>query len=322
MSIMEIEFKSFNERDTVKAWRYSPITKPKAIVQVVHGLGEHSRRYLHMILKMNDAGFVVCADVHVGHGKTAYDANTWGDLGSKGYMTTIEDEHTLRKIVTEEYPALPYIMFGHSWGSMIARNYAAKYAEGMAGLIICGASADFSNMLDLVDKTQDYIDQGRDDEVVMDLIIDAFGDMTDRYENVNTPMDWISADEGVVADHSSDPFNNLSTPMNIRLLYDMGMALKMIQGTEWAEKIPENLPIYNIAGSMDPVASYGEGTKTITRWLTETGHKDLTTKIYPGFRHEIHNEPPIRDEVEDGIIAFINKCLPAAGAEADSAPRE
>jgi len=309
MSIREIEFQSFNERDTVKAWRYSPIPEPRAIVQIVHGLGEHSRRYLHMILKMNDAGFVVCADDHVGHGKTAYDSNTWGDFGTKGYMTTVEDEHTLRKIVTEEYPDLPYFMYGHSWGSMIARNYAAHYAEGMAGLIICGASAEYSNMLGLVDKTQGYIDQGKDNEVVMELVFEAFDDMTDRYENVKSPMDWISADERVVADHSEDPFNNLETPMNVRLLYDMGMALKMVQGVEWAAKIPKTLPVYNIAGDMDPVAAYGEGTKMVSQWLTETGHEDVTTKIYPGFRHEIHNEPPIRDEVEDGIIAFVNKRL-------------
>jgi alpha-beta hydrolase superfamily lysophospholipase len=42
----------------VKAWAYSPLGKPKGIIQLIHGYGEHSRRYLHMIVKFNEAGYV------------------------------------------------------------------------------------------------------------------------------------------------------------------------------------------------------------------------------------------------------------------------
>lgn len=87
MSIREISFPSANGRDTIKAWSYSPLGKPKAIVQLIHGYGEHSRRYLHMISKFNEAGFVVFADDHLGHGKTGYDGGTLGDPHSGGYMT-------------------------------------------------------------------------------------------------------------------------------------------------------------------------------------------------------------------------------------------
>ena len=71
MSIKEICFQSANERDTVKGWIYTPLQKPRAIIQVVHGFGEHSRRYIRMINKFQDAGYVVYADDHIGHGKTA-----------------------------------------------------------------------------------------------------------------------------------------------------------------------------------------------------------------------------------------------------------
>ena len=74
MSIREISFPSANGRDTVKAWAYSPLGKPRAVIQLIHGYGEHSRRYLHMIGAFNAAGFVVYADDHIGHGKTAFDA--------------------------------------------------------------------------------------------------------------------------------------------------------------------------------------------------------------------------------------------------------
>ena len=125
----EVTFPSFNERDTVYGWIYVPACKPKGIIQLVHGFGEHSRRYLHMIVGYLEAGYIVAADDHVGHGKTAVENNTWGDWGDKGVHTMMEDEHKLKEVVESFYPDLPYFMFGHSMGSFIARDFIAKYGN-------------------------------------------------------------------------------------------------------------------------------------------------------------------------------------------------
>ncbi len=42
--------------------------------------------------------------------------------------------------------------------------------------------------------------------------------------------------------------------------------------------------------------------------MAELGHP-VSVKLYSGYRHEIHNERPIRDEVEAGIVAFIDRIL-------------
>lgn len=305
MSFQEKNFKSFNQKDIIQAWIYTPISKPRGILQLVHGFGEHSRRYLHMILKLNEAGFVVAADDHVGHGKTAYDSGNWSDWGDKGYMTMAEDEHTLRKIVQEEYPDLPYFMYGHSMGSMIARCYAAAYGEGIDGLILCGTSGVFPNAGPLVPVLKKLIEEGKGEEIDLDCLGKLLGWMTERCENSTTANDWICGDPDVVADHAKDPFNNFITPPNIRSLYYFVMMMDTIVGTQWAEKVPAPIPIYNIAGDQDPVGQYGEGVYSVSNWLAETGHK-VKTKIYPGKRHEIHNYRDIRDEVEDGMIDFMN----------------
>ena len=104
----EVSFASFNGRDQVQGWIYVPACKSKGIVQVIHGFGEHSRRYLHMISAFLDAGYIVAADDHVGHGKTAMVNEVWGDWGDKGPHTMMEDEHTLKEIVCGKYPDLPY----------------------------------------------------------------------------------------------------------------------------------------------------------------------------------------------------------------------
>ena len=134
----EVSFKSFNERDTVYGWIYVPACEPKGIVQLIHGFGEHSRRYFHLIVRLMEAGYIVAADDHVGHGKTALENNTWGDWGNQGFHTIMEDEHQLKALVSELYPNLPYFLYGHSMGSMIARDFMTKYGEELTGATICG----------------------------------------------------------------------------------------------------------------------------------------------------------------------------------------
>ena len=55
----------------------------------------------------------------------------------------MEDEHKLKEIVSKMYPDLPYFMFGHSMGSFITRDFAAKYGEELAGITICGTAGHF-----------------------------------------------------------------------------------------------------------------------------------------------------------------------------------
>ena len=97
-----VSFPSFyNGRDTVQGWIYVPTAEPKGIVQLVHGFGEHSRRYLYLIVRFLEGGTIVFADDHVGHGKIAMANNTWGDWGDAGCHTVREDEHTLRKLTSQ-----------------------------------------------------------------------------------------------------------------------------------------------------------------------------------------------------------------------------
>ena len=115
----EVSFPSSNKRDEVQGWIYVPAARPKGIVQIIHGFGEHSRRYLHMISKFMDAGFIVAADDHVGHGKTAMVSGVWGDWGDAGFHTMMEDEHTLKELVCEKYPNPSLFPFpGTAWAPL------------------------------------------------------------------------------------------------------------------------------------------------------------------------------------------------------------
>ena len=304
----EVSFKSFNERDTVYGWIYVPAAPAKGIVQLIHGFGEHSRRYLHMIVKFLDAGYIVAADDHVGHGKTAVENGTWGDWGGKGCHTMMEDEHTLTTLVKEKYPGLPYFLFGHSMGSMIARDYAAKYGSELAGLTICGTCGAFRGAAETAAKLSEAIALGKGEESDPAFSAELMGWLCEYCGDIKIGNEWICSDIYVQQDHADDPFDAFTKPTSNRSLYDFTQMMEVINGLEWAKKVPASLPIYNIAGDLDPVGEYGEGVYAVTSWLRATGH-NVKTKLYSGYRHEIHNYSGIKDEVEAGIIAFMNENL-------------
>ena len=304
----EVSFTSYNERDQVQAWIYVPACKPNGIVQLIHGFGEDSRRYIHMISAFLDAGYIVAADDHVGHGKTAMVNNVWGDWGDKGCHTMMEDEHTLKKIVCEKYPNLPYFLFGHSMGSFITRDFIAKYGNELNGATICGTTGIFRGAKEVKEKLKEIIDAGHGEESDPNIVGSLMGWMCERCGEVQIGNEWICHDPYVQKDHAQDPFDAFTRPTSNRSIYDFIQMMLTIEGTQWAKKVPKKLPIYNIAGDQDPVGEYGLGVCQVSNWLVETGHH-VTTKLYSGYRHEIHNYAEIKNEVEAGIIEFMNSNL-------------
>lgn len=304
MAIHEISFTSFNEKDTIKGWLYTPIREPRGVVQIVHGFREHSRRYLHMILTLNEAGFVVAADDHVGHGKTAYDSGNWSDWGDKGYMTMTEDEHALRGIVQEKFPDIPYFMFGHSLGSMIIRLYATVYGDGLDGAILCGTSGVFPMAKETADALEKEMDAGKGAEIHPEYLEMLMSRQMDRITEDDPSGDIVSIDPDIVEDHANDPFNNFVSPPNIRSIYHFAKTMVDIVGTGWANNVPGSIPFLVVSGDEDPVGQYGEGVYEASNWLIDTGH-DVMTKLYPGYRHEIHQHRDTRDEVETRMLSFI-----------------
>lgn len=301
----EVSFKSYNGRDDIQAWIYVPAEPAKGIVQLVHGFGEHSRRYLHMIAAFVEAGYIVAADDHTGHGKTAMVNGVWGDWGDKGYEVMREDENTLRRLTQEKYPDLPYFFYGHSMGSFITRDYIAHYGAGLAGATLCGTCGEFPGADKVAAELDAVIAEGHGEESDPRFGADLMGWMCERCGDVKLGNEWINHSRAAQLDHAQDPFDAFTRPTSNRAMRYFIQMMQVITGEDWAKQVPQDLPIYNIAGDQDPVGSYGVGVCQCSNWLVATGH-DVTTKLYSGYRHEIHNYPDIKDQVEQGIIDFMD----------------
>lgn len=311
MSVREIEFQSANGRDMVKAWAYTPLGKPRAVIQLMHGYGEHSRRYFHMIGKFQEAGFVVYADDHIGHGKTGRDNHSLGDPHSNGYMTYLKDERSLHDLAVADYPDLPYVVFGHSWGSMLARGYAAHYGEDIKALMLCGVCSQWKGCE--VEYEDPELKKAYEEDPYQKAGIwfdKVFSGMTDRVENPESAADWIANNPDVVKDHAGDMFNTFDT--TLELVWDFVQLYHFIESDEWAPMVPGQIPVYLIAGDQDPCGNYGEGLYHVANLLANTGNP-VSVKAYSGYRHEIHNELELRDEVVAGLVRFVNDVLEKNG---------
>lgn len=300
----EYTFLSADGKTTVYYSLWLPEGEPAGVVQICHGMAEHIARYAWLAEQLTAKGYAVCGDDHLGHGRTARAKEDLGYFGEKdGWLHLIEDEHRLREEMQRRFPGLRYFLLGHSMGSFITRNYVAKYGDGLAGYICCGTSGPnpgaglgifLTNILCALGK-------GRKTGYFINKL--AFGGYNSRYENAQTGLEWLSRDQSVYLPFADDEkCNFIFTNAGFRDLFRL---LKNVTGLKWSSRISKDLPILIMSGDMDPVGQYGEGPKKVDAWLREAGIRDVTLKLYPDARHELHNEIN-RDEVAEDLIAWLS----------------
>ena len=116
--MQDIYYPSKDGKNTVHACLWLPQGKAKAVVQLIHGMCEYAERYAPFAQFLNEHGYIVCADDHLGHGKTA---KTEEDLGyfndQRDYNIVVEDIHELKLTVQKQTGELPWLVLGHSMGS-------------------------------------------------------------------------------------------------------------------------------------------------------------------------------------------------------------
>jgi len=270
----------------VAAWQWSKPGPVRAVLQVAHGMGEHARRYKDKLEPLMDAGIVVYANDHRGHGLTAPTENDYGDFGALGFPSLVSDMARLSARAREENPGVPLILMGHSMGSFAAQLYALLHSEDIDGLVISGSAA--------LDKVVEVLPADPDAPA-----LDAFNG---AFEPARTPFDWLSRDEAEVDAYIADPMCGFSvTPASMQ---SMVVALLPTADPGEVRRIREDLPVYFFSGDKDPVG--GPDLAFLTTLIDRYKARGLkvTTNIYKGGRHEMLNETN-RDEVVANLQNFI-----------------
>ncbi len=290
--------------------RWEPEGRPRGVVQIVHGIAEFAQRYEGFADFLTKQGFLVVAEDHMGHGRSINGGGIRGYFHG-GWFAAVEDTHRLMTMTREEYPDIPYILFGHSMGSFMARTILCRYPDGeLTAAILCGTGwQPTSAMPAVIALTKAVCKRAGQTSCSRRLDRLIFGSYNRKVEHPRTGYDWLTRDNAVVDAYVADPLCGFVATTG--LLRDMMEGIYYIQKPENLAKMNKNLPVFFIAGGDDPVGNYGKGVVQAARAFRKAGMKDVDQKIYPLCRHEILNEINRREVYKD-ILGWIESRIPAA----------
>jgi alpha-beta hydrolase superfamily lysophospholipase len=298
------------ENMDIFVYKWSPEQKSdiKGVVQISHGMAETAARYERFANVLVDSGFIVYANDHRGHGRTAKVLENLGYLGDKdGYNFLVENMHQLTEIVVNENKGIPVILLGHSMGSFLTQRYISKYGDELRGAILSGTNGDQGMILNigLIIAKLEIHNKGRKAKSEL-LNKMCFGAYNKAFKPNRTDFDWLSNDNAEVDKYVNDPF--CGSVFTTSFYYDFFSGLKETYKLENVIHIPKELPIYILSGEKDPVGNNTKGVMKLINTYKRIGLKNIKYKFYKNGRHEMLNDIN-RDEVIEDIINWINEII-------------
>ena len=302
-------YESSTGKNQIHARICTPDGTPRGIVQIAHGIAEHINRYEDFMRFLAENGFVAVGNDHLGHGKSIARLEEQGIFAENGgWNYVVEDMKKLRELVTEQFPNLPYVFFGHSMGSFLTRTFLILHPDLYDAAILSGTGHQSPALVnggflaaELMTKLKGPRSSG---QALNDM---AFGSYCKRIENPRTPFDWLSRDSETVDRYIADPLCGFVCKTS--LYRDMMGGLKFLTSQKNINKMNKNAPIYFMSGAEDPVGDYGAGVETAYKAFCRAGLKDVMIRLYPGGRHEMLSELN-RDDVMQDILNWLNEKLP------------
>ncbi len=282
--------------------KWMPEGEVKAVVQILHGIAEHVERYDDFANFLNSRGIAVVAEDHMGHGKSMV---TQGYFAG-GWFTAVADSYQLLKMTKAEFSDVPYVLFGHSMGSFMARTILAQYPDsGIDAAIICGTGWMPTVVLQAGKAMGNMVCKLKGERNPSSLLHGImFGSYNQKVEHPRTPCDWLSRDEKVVDAYVADPLCGFMESAG--LARDMLTGILYIQQADSLAAMRKELPVFFIAGGDDPVGGYGTGVRQAAAAFRNAGMQFVSERIYPLCRHEILNEIN-KQEVYEDIAQWIGQ---------------
>ena len=288
--------KSFDGKEIyTRLWE--DVAEPIGVVQICHGLGEHSGRYDHFARFLNANGYIVFADDHRAHGHTD---NGSGDCQGEPAVDTVQDLLFFNRWLRERYPQLPLIFFGHSYGSSLAHRFI-QFPSSICACVMTGVNMMPHGMLKAMGGLM-YLAKSVAPGKLISMTSDS---MNKRFPDRDVPHAWLTRDLEIRKEYEADPF--CGTPSSLRFNHSMTKMMCHATDPENLKKVPDSLPIAMFCGEDDSAGGFGKGPKTALEIYRKYG-KNITLKLYPGARHEVLNEIN-RDEIYQDILSFLNSVV-------------
>ena len=270
MTHQEFNFNYHNTNFFGQFWQPETV---KAVIVIVHGMGEHSGRYQRVAKKLTDNDYGVIAFDHFGHGKTT------GKRGhNPGFDTVLESISKLIEKATSIFGNKPLFLYGHSMGGNAVINYTLRKNHHLAGTIAT------SPMLKLAfDPPAWKLSLGKIMQKIAPSI--TLGNELDASD--------VSRDKEEVKKYINDPLVHDKISPNF--------SLSFIDAGEWAIQNANSLktPMLLLHGTGDKIIDY-KGTETFAN-TTEKA----SLKLYENGYHELQNDLCKQEMLQD-VVNWLN----------------
>ncbi|MGB7574585.1 MAG: lysophospholipase [Thermodesulfobacteriota bacterium] len=238
-----------------------PEGESTAVLLIVHGLAEHSGRYMNVVNHFVPLGYAVYGVDHVGHGKSS---------GTRVYVERFEDYTDTLKIyfdmVRHWQPEKPVFLVGHSMGGLIGAVYLLDYQAELTGAVLSGPAVKVHDTV-----SSAFIFVGK----LISVLMPKLG-------LIGLEAEGVSRDPAVVQAYVNDPLV-CRGKVTARLSAELVKAIRRLA----AEATKITLPILILQGSADRLVD----PKGAQMLYDAVNSVDKTIKIYDGLYHEVYNEP-------------------------------
>lgn len=256
---------------------------PKASMLLVHGLGEHSSRYLYLVEKLVELGVSVFTFDGRGHGKSAEGKP---DAYFDSYKDYLKDIDALFGKVKSYVPGVPAFIYGHSMGGGLVAAYVLEYKPDARGVILSSPNI-------------------KEAEGTSKLLI-AIGGIMSKYfprlKALKLDASKISRIPGEVEKYLNDPLV-YTDPIPARTANELLLMMRSIQ--KRANEF--DLPVLLIHGSADGLTN-PKGSEIL---MEKARSKDKSLKVFPGGYHELINDLD-KEEVKSLIVDWVKGRIPQA----------
>ncbi len=277
------------------SYAYYPVDNAKALIVLVHGILEHKERYEDFIMYLNAAGFSCIIHDNRGHGLSVDRKYILGHI--ENIEEPVNDLYTVMQYAKKKNPALKTILFGHSFGSVIARNFLMNHDDEIDGLVLSGTVAPVPKFVTAFIGLCKLLSPITGGKYGRSRIVSLFN-MTGK-----SAEKWISYNKANIAATLADPLMamRLDNSFNI-CLYQMTANLS--KPSLYMVANPE-LKILSVTGEDDPCAGGKMGRRRTYLALKKIGYTFITNRVYCNMMHEILNEDNHMKVYKD-IVEFIN----------------
>ncbi|WRS26261.1 alpha/beta hydrolase [Oscillospiraceae bacterium MB08-C2-2] len=309
----EIRYQSANGVDVIAATAWQPTCQPiRGIVQISHSLHEYIELYSDFANYLAERGYIVCGEDHLGHGRSARDAESLGfSSESGGAVHVVRDTRRLYRLMKQSWPNIPYFMLGQGTGGFIVRLYMTKYKESLDGCLLGASQINVFRRPFMEHRIKTVIDKHgihyRTEELLDCLNMNCY--CQDQRKN---SQEWLSRDPVALEAFLEDKWCNFVPTAAV--YRDMLSLLLGVSWRNWARCLPKDLPLMLFSGDKDPFSRFGKATRTITSLLEKSGLMDLTTIIYRGGSHAFWMEVN-REQIFADIVNWLNQHTAAPSQE-------